>query len=192
MDRDLHEDVRRGAESVEPDPACVAGRPVCTVPDETRAEQRRRFRIAIAVREFEHEAPVGDGVVGITAIDLITGEARVEAKILAVALAVLALFARVAEPRNADPVADREVGDAVAEPLDDADDFMARHERNFRVQQLAVDHVQVGSAHAAGPYADQHLAGQRNRQFTRARLERTRTRAGEHHGSHGKSKYLRM
>jgi hypothetical protein len=141
--RHLDEDVRRRAESMPDRRASPAAR--YAVPDETGAQQRRRLRVGVAVRELEHEARVGDGVIGITAIDVISGEARVDAEILAIALAVLALVARIAEPRNPDSIADGEIGHAVPEALDDADNLMARHDRNLRLRQL-LDDVQVGPA----------------------------------------------
>ena len=106
----------------------------------------------------EHVARVGDGVLGVAAVALIAGEARLRAEVLGAAPAEAAAPARPAEPGDADAVADRDIAHAVAERLDRADDLVAEDERQCRVGQLAVDDVQVGAADAAGPHPDQHLA----------------------------------
>ncbi len=59
------------------------------------------------------------------------------------------------QPGNADPLADGEILDPGAEPLDQADHLVAGNDRQPRIGQLAVDDVQIGAADAAGFDANQ-------------------------------------
>src|SRR5579863_2022412 len=106
-------------------------------------------------------AAVGHGALRVAAIERVAGEAGRIAQILAAALAVAALAARMAGPRHADPVADRKPGDARSQRGHDPDDFVARYQRSLRMSELAVDHMQVGAADAASVNVDQQLTGAR-------------------------------
>ena len=68
-----------------------------------------------------------------------------------------------AQPGNADAHAGFERIDACTDGIDAADDFMARHDREFGIWQFAVDDVKVGAANAASGDPNPHLAvaGQR-------------------------------
>ena len=66
--------------------------------------------------------------------------------------------AGVAEPRNADTLADVQVLDACADGIDPANDLMARDDRNLRVGQFAIDDMQIGAADAAGGDLNPYLA----------------------------------
>ena len=61
VERDLADDVRRGAEAVEAEALGVAGHPQRAVADQPGAEQRRGLEVAVAVGQREAEARVGDG-----------------------------------------------------------------------------------------------------------------------------------
>ena len=135
----------------------LAGELERAVADQPGAEQRRRLRVAIGWRQLEAVARVGDGVLGIAAVDLVAGEARVVAEILLAAAAIEARAVGRAEPRHADAVADGEALDARAERRDLADDLVAENERQLGMRQLAVDDVQIGAAHAAGRDLDEDL-----------------------------------
>ena len=74
--------MRGGAEAVDAEALRVPGQLQRAVADQPGAEQRRRLGVAIAVRQLEGVARVGDRVVGIAAVDLVAGEARVVAEIL--------------------------------------------------------------------------------------------------------------
>lgn len=63
------------------------------------------------------------------------------------------------QPWNADALAQLETADALAQCIDPPDDLVARNDRQRRRRQLAIDHVQVGAAHAAGQHLDAQLAG---------------------------------
>jgi hypothetical protein len=61
-----------------------------------------------------------------------------------------------AEPRHADALPDVKRIDAVAQQIDAADDFVARHNGKPGIGQLAINDVQVGAAHPARrhPHSD--------------------------------------
>jgi hypothetical protein len=63
--------------------------------------------------------------------------------------------AGVTEPRHTDSLSDGELFDAFTDFEDRADDLMAEHEREFRAPELAVAHVEVGSADPATKHAHQ-------------------------------------
>src|ERR1039457_7180945 len=84
-------------------------------------------------------ALVRHGVFGVTAVDVVTGEARAFAQVLAPRAAEDALPARPAAPRDADAVAAREAGDVSAERRDAPDDLVAEHERQLRSAQFTVE-----------------------------------------------------
>ena len=144
------------------------------VADQPRAEQRRRLQVAEPLGDREAEALVGDDPLGVAAVEVVAREARAVAEVLAAARAEAALAARPAEPRHAEPPAVAGL----------ADDLVARHERQLRSRELAVDHVQVGAADAAGADAEKHLA---RGGLGALELGRPQPRAGrlEHHRPHG-------
>jgi hypothetical protein len=188
--------VRRRSETVQAKPANTVSRScqaIRAIPDEAGAQQRRRLEIAVPIGQLEGIAGVDDDEVGIAAIAVIPGEPRLGTKVLAAVLAVRALAARVAEPRNADAIADHEALDAVAELGDETDDFMAGNQRKLRginspasraSRQIAVDDMEIGPADAARQDLDQHLARQCDRQIALARVELAGRRVRQHHGFH--------
>ena len=129
------------------------------VADESRAEQRRRFRIAVALGQREAEALVGDHGFGEAAVEVVAGEARLRAQVLPAGQAEPARAASPAEPRHADALPGREPLRSRARRVHDTHDLVAGHDRPAEVGQLAVDDVQVGAAHAARADAQPHLAG---------------------------------
>ena len=66
---DLRDDVRRGAEAVEPEPLGVAREAQRAVADQARAEERRRLEIRVPVGEREAVALVRDGQLGVAAVE---------------------------------------------------------------------------------------------------------------------------
>src|SRR5439155_10431063 len=100
--RDLRDQMRGGAKSIQPEALAVAGHAVRAVADQPRAQERRGVGVAVAVRQLEHVTGVCDDELRVAAVHVIAREARVAAQVLAPALAILALAARVAEPRDAD------------------------------------------------------------------------------------------
>jgi hypothetical protein len=147
----LRDDVRRRAEAVQPEALGISRQPQRPVPDQPGAQQRRRLQIVEAVRDGKAVALVGDSPLRVAAVEVVAGEPRAVAKVLAAGRAVATLAVGPAEPRNAEPPS----------VLRLADDLVARNERKLRPVELAVDDVQIGPAHAAHAHAEQHLPGSR-------------------------------
>jgi hypothetical protein len=80
------------------------------------------------------------------------------AEILPACTAVGTGAVRPPEPGDADAVAERRLGDSLAEACHGPHDLMSQHERQLGVRQLAVEDVKVGAADAAGMHLHQHLA----------------------------------
>ena len=170
---DLREDVRRGAKAVQPDALRVAAHAQRAVANQPRAHQRSGLVVGIAGRDRKAVARVGNRVLGHPAVDVTTGEAGPRAQVLATAQTPAAFAAAPAEPGHADAIAlarerDRRcptVGlgrlHRLAGGLDGGDDLMAEHARRGLDLDLAVEQVQVGSAHAARVHAQQQLPGAR-------------------------------
>ena len=92
-------------------------------------------------------------------------EARRDAEVLVAAPAVRAHAARVAQPRDADPLADREACRARTERVDRADDLVAGNDVGPARREVALGEVQVGAADAAhvDPHAQLARARARDR-----------------------------
>ena len=74
--------------------------------------------------------------------------------------------------------------DAVSDNFNDTHDFVAGNDRKLAGRQFAVDEVEIRAAHAARADADQHLTGQRDRDFTFDRLHGSRAGFHQRHRSH--------
>src|SRR5205823_5898224 len=99
---DLRDDVRGGAESVDAEVVGVAGEFEGAVPDEAGAEQRRGGGVVVGVGERIAGALVGDGELGVAAVDVVAREAGAVAEVLVAAAAVVAGAAPPGEPGDAD------------------------------------------------------------------------------------------
>ena len=169
--RDLRDDVRRGAEPVQPEPLRVAREPQRAVADQAGAEQRRRLEVAVPVRDREAEALVGDGPLGVAAVEVVAGEARAgrrgsrgrSCSSGTRRTSSRATARRAGAPSSASPTI-----------------WWPGTSGSFGCVELAVDDVQVGAADAAGAHAEQHLAGPR---LGPPELRRPQRRPGslEHH-----------
>ena len=164
MAQHLRDDVRARAEAVEPDALGVARHPQRAVADQPGAQQRRGLVVGIAVGDREAEALVGDGALGVAPVDVVAREARPLAEVLAAASGSSAQrrrSSRATARRRGRP--GRNARRPRPPPATRPDDLVARHERQLRPVELAVDHVQVGAADAARVHVEQHLAAARAR-----------------------------
>ena len=75
MDRHLADDVRSGAEAVDPDALGVAGEAQRPVADQPGAQERRRLEVLVAVGEREAVALVGHRALGVAAVEVVAREA---------------------------------------------------------------------------------------------------------------------
>src|SRR5712691_2625462 len=115
------------------------------------------MQVRITLRQSKTKAFVGDAILGIAAIDVIAGEARVHAKVLESAAAEAAGLVDGAEPRNADALTGPKPVCAVTGALDSPHDHVADHERQLGLAQLTAHDVEVGAANRADRDPDQDL-----------------------------------
>jgi hypothetical protein len=109
-------------------------------------------RVGVAVRDWKAETLVGDGVLGVPAVEVVAGEAGAVAEVLALRGAVATAPVRPSEPGHAD---------ALAGSLDAAGDLVAEDERKLRSLEFAVRDVEVGPAYAARLHSNEQLPGPR-------------------------------
>src|SRR6266540_2581232 len=185
--RELRDDVACRAESVQAEPLGVAHGSPGAVADEAGAEERRGLGIGIAVRDREGVPRVHHGCLREASVEVVPGEARPLAQILAPRAAGAADAARPAEPRDADAVAGREPTGARAECLDPPHHLVPEDERQLGMWQLAVDDVEVGAADAARGDLDPELPRSRDGEG-KVRLGERRPQGGEDHRAHGRTR----
>src|SRR5206468_3348701 len=133
----------------------------------------------------EGVARVDEGVLGVAAVKLVPREPRIRAQILAIAAAVPAFTAGVSQPRDSDAIARCKTGGAFAGGFNSTDDFVARHDRDVDVRELAVNHVEIGAAHPAGRDPYQQLPGRRLRGGALKLLDASGAGGGQDHRAHG-------
>ncbi len=160
----LRQQVGGGAEAVQAEPAALAGRATGAVADQPGAQQRGGLRIGVAVGNGKAEARIGQCVLGIAAIHGVAGEQRLLAQVLQAAAAVVALPAGAGQPGDADAIADPEFPHAGTDGHHAAHHLMAGDHGMRRGRQLAIHHVQVGAAHAAGGHTHQQRCAFHRRQ----------------------------
>jgi hypothetical protein len=156
---DLRDDVGGCAEAIDAEHVGVACHAQCPIADETRAEQRRRLGIAVAIGECETESCVGDCELRVAAMDVIAGEAGVGAKIFVTGAAVRAYAAGMSQPGDAHSLPDAKGSHSGAGCCDLANDLVAGRHREDALGEVTVGHMQIGSADAAGANTDKHLIG---------------------------------
>ena len=127
----------------------VAGERQRAVADQAAAQQRRRLLVGELVGQRQAEALVGDGQLGVAAVDVAAGEAGVDAQVLAPAGAV------AGTSRRSSRATARRRG---ARPRCVADDLVAEDHRQLGRLDLVVAQVQIGAADRAGPDRQQQLA----------------------------------
>ena len=140
-DRDPRQNVRGGAEAVEPQAADLPGHAITAPADQTGAEPRRDFGVVAVFAEGKAVAGVGHRMAGKSAVAGVAGEHRRVAKVLAVRQAIGTRVAGRAQPGNADALAQAEARNARTDRGHPPDDFMSRHDRQLGVFQFAVDHM---------------------------------------------------
>ncbi len=156
-DRDLRNEVGRGAEAVQAEPARAAAHLERALPDQAGAKQRRGMHVVEAGGNGQAVARVGHDELRKAAVHVTAGEAGQPAQVLLAGGTPLATPAGPAQPRHAQPRPGRQV-DARAAGGHLTHDFVPGDDRVGNIRQLAVHHVQVGAADGAGAYAQQHLA----------------------------------
>ena len=150
---------------------------------EPRAEERCRLDVRIGVREGEAEALVRDRELGEAAVDLVAGEARPVAQVLAAGEAERAYAAGPAEPRYAHAGAHLEPIHPRALPQDDPDNLVTQDQGELGVRELPIEHVKVRPADGARAHTEEDLivAWFRRRELGEGQWSAS---PREHHGLH--------
>src|SRR5205823_535131 len=102
------------AKSINSEPARIAGFAVRSITDQAGAKKRCAFDVIIVIRQMKTESRIGDGELGVTAVDGVTSETRVIAQILPARSAVSTFTIGPAEPWNADTISDLECGSGLS------------------------------------------------------------------------------
>ena len=157
----LRHQMSGGAEAVDAEPLRVARGSEGPVSNQAGTEQGRRLDVGDAGRKRETESLIRHRVLGVAAIHLVAGEAGPVAEVLPSRAAVHTCSAGPGQPGDAHAVAGPEPVGAGSGPNDRGHDLVAKYKREFGIGQLAVSHVQVGPADAAGPDLEQKLTGAR-------------------------------
>jgi len=160
-DRELGEEVRGRPEAVEAEGAyraSLAGLRPRAIADQPRAEERRRLDIGKGLGDGKAEISAGDDGVGVAPVAGPPGEGRRVAQVFGARKAIAAPAAGLAEPGDAPAVADGDALDARPHRIHTPDDLMAGNERAASLGQVAIDHMKVGAADAAGADPQPQLA----------------------------------
>src|SRR5205823_11038737 len=80
--RNLRDQVRGVAKTINAEAARIACFAIGTIPDQPSAEQRRNFDIIVALWQRKTEPRIGDGEFGVAAVDRVASKTRVVAQIL--------------------------------------------------------------------------------------------------------------
>jgi hypothetical protein len=161
-DTNLSDDMRCRAKTIESDAPSLACHSQGSPADESCTHQRRRSDGVIESRHRKSEVCVCDHMRRKSTVPRIAREEWKITKVLAIIDAVGAVPACMAEPRNADPFTDFVIGNVRSNRVDDADDFMPRHDRPLWIGKITVDDVQVCPTHRAHFDANADLAFVRN------------------------------
>src|ERR1700730_17640886 len=158
MNCDLPDQTSSVAKTINSNAMRLTGFTIRAIAEHSGAKQRRNIDIVIFGRQTKTKSCVGNGELGVTAVDVVAGEAGVVAKILSGRSTINGFAIRPAQPRNPDAVTDRKIFDALASLLDAPDNLMSQNQRQLRVGQLAINNVQIGPANGAGVNPDKQLA----------------------------------
>src|SRR5262249_23721056 len=106
--RDLRNQIRGVAESVNAKPMGITGFAIRPVPNQSRAKQRRNIEIVVTLGQMKTKSRISDGELRIATVDVITGEAGAVAKIFPIRSTIKAFAIGPAKPRYPHPIADLE------------------------------------------------------------------------------------
>ncbi len=162
--RQLGDEVRRRAKAIDTQSTWIAGQAQRAVADEAGTQQRRQMLGRRPIGQGQAVARIGQRVLGVAAVQLVAREAGVLAQVLASAGAKTALPASPAQPGHTDPLPQAPVALHIRpQACDPGHDLMARHHGQYRVGQLAIQQVQIGTAHTTGLHRQQQLTRTGNR-----------------------------
>src|SRR6185369_13800352 len=128
---------------------------------------------------------IHDGELGVAAIECVPGKTRVIAKILSAGSAIRAIAVGPAEPRDSHAISDCEGGSGLGAAtvgtlrslphftdfFDSSDNLVTENQRQLRIGQFAIDHVEVSAANGAGADPHEQLSPARLRPWHIAQLQ---------------------
>src|SRR5213076_2197244 len=103
-------------------------------------------------------ARIGNGELGVTAIDGVTGKAGIIAKILSAGSTIRAIAIGPAKPRDSNASPDYVVRIFFADFFNSSDNLVTENQRQFRIGQFPIDHVKVSAANRARADAHEQLS----------------------------------
>ena len=158
VNRNLRDQMRGVAKAIHAKAPRIARFAIGSITDQSRAKQRCNLDVVVTLRQMKTVSRIRDGELGVTAIDGVTGEARVIAKILSAGSAIRAIAIGPAKPRDSHAISDCEVRIFFADFFDLSDNLMTENQRQFRIGQFAIDNVKVSAANRAGADAHEQLS----------------------------------
>src|SRR6476646_3507244 len=142
---------------------------------------------------------ISHGELGVTAVNRVTGKARVIAKILSAGSAIRAITIRPAKPRDPYAISECECGSGLsaatvgmlrsfrhftADFFDSSDNLVTENQWQLGIPQFAIDNVKVSPTNRACANPHQELSPARLRLWHIAQLQWL-FRFVENHGAHG-------
>src|SRR5215475_3812278 len=129
------------------------------------------------LRQVETVSRIGNGELGVTAVERVTGKARVIAKIFSSGTAINAVAVSPPKPRDSHAIVDCEGANGLsaatvgtlrslphfADLFDSSDNLMTENQRQLRIGQFGIDHVKVSATNRAGTDAHEQLSPARFR-----------------------------
>jgi hypothetical protein len=182
--RDLRNNVGSGAKSVNPETPRIASLPKGAIANQSGTEERSRGDIIKGIGKAVAKVSMCEGEFGVTPIQRVAGKESVLTEIFSMRSAISALTTGPSQPRNSDAVTELELLNSLAKLLNPTDDFVARNQGKFCLRQLAINHVQIGSADGTGSDTHNHFLGTRISDRHRTSDQRL-ARGLEDHRVHG-------
>ncbi len=157
----LGRQVRRAAEAVDAQAPALGeiGQAQRPVPDDPRAQEWSGRHVVETIRQEIGVALVDEGEFGVAAVDVPTGEARIQAEVLPPGEAEAAAPAGSGEPRDADALPLLPARAARPESVDRADHLVAGRDEVPVRGEIALRQMQVSPADPAGEDPDADLPG---------------------------------
>src|SRR5262245_4225672 len=164
--------MRGVAKTIQANAPRIARFAIGAVTNQSRAKQRRNLDVVITLRQMETISRIREGELGVTAIERVTGEARVITKIFSVRSAIRAFAISPAKPRDSDAISDGEGGSGLSagavgtlrslpqftDFFDSSDNLVTENQRKLRIGQFTIDHVKIGAANRTGPDPHEQLS----------------------------------
>jgi hypothetical protein len=115
------------------------------------------MQVGVALRYPKTKPRIRDGKLGVAAVELIAGKPGGVAKVFPPRLTIGTAAARSTEPGDSNSLAGFKAHNLAANRRYGANNLMARYEREFRIRQFSINHVEISAANRAGADSNQNL-----------------------------------